>query len=234
VSIAGSLELARSAGCRLAIAHISGGTVADYLAEAKLRGYDVLVETCPHYLFLTRDDTPELGPYAKINPPIRPSEEQEGLWQALNDGVLDYVGSDHGPFLVSEKEAGWDDIWMCPAGAVGLETMLPLFLDAVNKDRLSLPDVAYLLSEGASREFGLWPRKGRMGVGSDADFVVVDMDEEYVVNRTRMYTRARETARLYDGWQLRGRPVMTVLRGSVIMKDGEITGDEGYGQLIRT
>jgi allantoinase len=234
VSCASSLELADNAGCRLAVAHISGGTVAEFLAEAKAEGRDVLVETCPHYLFLTREDTPELGPYAKINPPIRPQEEQDLLWDALQRGIIDYVGSDHGPFLKEEKESGWDDIWGAPAGAVGLETLLPLFLDAVNDGRLDLSTVVRLLSENTAREFGLWPNKGSLQLGTDADLTVVDMQMEQTVNRDEMYTKARECALLYDGWDLRGWPCMTVVRGTPVMVEGDIVGEEGYGKWIKS
>ncbi|MFO8061132.1 MAG: allantoinase AllB [Bacillota bacterium] len=234
VSAAGSLEMAEAAGVRLQVAHISGGTVADYLERERASGRDVLVETCPHYLFLTREDASRLGPYAKINPPIRTVDEQEGLWRAIGRGVVDFIGSDHGPFTREEKEAGWEDIWGAPAGAVGLETTLALMLDAVNSGRLSLLDVARLLSEKAAREFGLWPRKGRIAPGSDADLVVVDMDRIHTFDRSQMYTRARECALLFDGRRVRGMPVMTVLRGEIVMKDAEVVGEPGYGRMITT
>ncbi|MFO7941548.1 MAG: dihydroorotase [Bacillota bacterium] len=233
VSAAGALEMARDAGTRLTVAHISGGTVAEFLGDARSRGYDVTVETCPHYLFLSRDDVEELGPYAKINPPIRPIEEVERLWRALEEGIIDFVGSDHGPFLVEEKEPGWEDIWPCPAGAVGLETILPLFLDAVGAGRLALSDVVWLLSEGASRHFGLWPQKGCLAPGADADLVLVDLDVVDRIDREKMYTKAAATARLYDGRQVTGKPVATIVRGEVVMEDGHIVGSQGYGRMVQ-
>ncbi len=233
VSIAGSVPMAEAAGVRLLVAHISGGTVAAHLQKYRDAGVDVLVETCPHYLFLTREDTPGLGPYAKINPPIRTRDEQEGLWQAIRRGAVDFIGSDHGPFLKEEKEAGWQDIWGAPAGAVGLETMLVLMLDAVNRGRISLPEVVRLLSERAAREFGLWPEKGQIALGSDADLVVVDMDLLHTIDRNDMFTRARDCALLFDGREVRGMAVMTVLRGEIIMKEGKIVGEPGYGRMIQ-
>ena len=232
VSVAGSMEMAEAAGVRLQVAHISGGTVADQLERAREAGRDVLVETCPHYLFLSREDTPRLGPYAKINPPIRTKEEQEGLWQAVRRGTVDFIGSDHGPFLKEEKEDGWQDIWGAPAGAVGLETMLVLMLDAVHEGQISLPDVARLLSETAAKEYGLWPQKGQIALGADADLVVIDMDQDHTVDKSKMYTRAKECALLFDGRKVRGMPVMTVLRGEIIMKDSQIVGEPGYGRMI--
>jgi len=233
VSAAGAVKMSEAAGARLMIAHISGGTVAQHLEEARELGHDVLVETCPHYLFLNRDDARELGPYAKINPPIRPEEERQLLWEAVRRGSVDFVGSDHGPFTRQEKEVGWEDIWSAPAGAAGLETIVPLMLDAVNRDMLTLSDVVRLMSESAAREFGLWPQKGTLEVGTDADITVVDMDQEYTVDRKRMETRARDCALLYDGWRLCGRPAMTIVRGEVVMADGEISGRRGYGGMIK-
>jgi len=232
VSAAGAMEMARAAGTRLIIAHISGGTVAEYLEDARHRGYDVTIETCPHYLFLSREDVEPLGPYAKINPPIRPLDEVESLWDAIDEGIIDFVGSDHGPFLVEEKEAGWEDIWTCPAGAVGLETTLPLFLDAVNAGRLTLSELAWLLSESAAREFGLWPRKGCLAPGADADLVVVDVDAVHRFDREKMHTKARKAARLYDGREVVGEPVMTVLRGEIIFQEGKVVGEEGFGRMV--
>ncbi len=232
VSAAGALEMARDAGTRLIVAHISGGSVAEYLADARLRGYEVTVETCPHYLFLSRDDVEPLGPFAKINPPIRPQSEVEGLWEAIGDGTIDFVGSDHGPFLVSEKEAGWEDMWTCPAGAVGLETTLPLFLDAVNAGRLTLSEMVWLLSEGAAREFGLWPRKGCLAPGADADVLVVNMDRDDKIDRETMFTKAADAARLYDGRSVVGTLELTVVRGEVVYDDGNIVGTEGFGRMV--
>ncbi len=232
VSIAGSLEMARAAGAQLMVAHISGGTVAEYLEDARVE-YEVLVETCPHYLFLSREDTPQLGPYAKINPPIRSEDERARLWEAIGRGGIDFIGSDHGPFLPEEKEGGWFDIWSAPAGAVGLETMVPLVLGAVNEGMLSLSEVTALLCENAALQFGLWPRKGQIAVGADADLVVVDMDRPGIIDREKMYTKASECALLYDGWETTAAPVMTIVRGEVVMRDGEIVGKEGHGELVK-
>ncbi len=232
VSISGLLEMADAVGARLLICHISGGSVASYLREARERGYEVLVETCPHYLFLSTDETPALGPYARINPPIRSPQEQEQLWEEMYRGTVDFIGSDHGPFLPAEKDPGWEDIWPVPCGAVGIETMLPLMLDAVADQRLDLEHLAHLMSENIAHQFGLWPRKGCISPGSDADLTVVRLGEEETVCRDRMQTRSRDSALLYDGWTLQGRVDMTVVRGQVVFREGKIVGREGFGQLV--
>ncbi len=232
VSVAGLLEMADAAGARLLVCHISGGSVARKLRQARMEGHDVLVETCPHYLFLTTDDTPELGPYAKINPPIRDRREQESLWEELALGTVDFIGSDHGPFLPQDKDPGWEDIWPTPAGAVGLETMVPLLLDAAADGRLELEQLAFLTSESAAVEFGLWPRKGCLAPGSDGDVTVVDLRKEQTFDRSRMFTRSQDSARLYEGRTVTGRVEMTVVRGEVVFRQGEILGREGFGQFL--
>lgn len=233
VSVAGILEMAEATGVRLLICHISGGSVGRKLREARLAGYDVLVETCPHYLFLSTDDTPQLGPYAKINPPIRNLQEQESLWEEIAQGTIDFIGSDHGPFLPQEKDPGWEDIWPTPAGGVGIETMVPLLLDAVSAGKLTLEELAYLTSENTAREFGLWPRKGCLSPGSDADVTVVNLEAQQVLDRKRMFTRARDSARLYDGRKVQGQVEATVVRGEIIFRQGRILGREGFGQFLK-
>ena len=226
------LELSRATGARLLICHISGGTVAEHLLSARERGYQVLVETCPHYLFLTTDDYDRLGPYAKINPPIRPAAEQEVLWEHVRSGTIDFIGSDHGPFRPEEKDPGWEDIWPVPSGAVGVETMLPLFLDAVNQEQLTLPEVARLLSAGAAQAFDLYPRKGSLAIGADADITIVDMNQEYTITKEAALTRSKESAHLFDGRKVQGRVISTLVRGNLVYDKGHIVGEEGYGQML--
>ncbi len=233
LSVAEVLELSRATGARLLVCHISGGSVADFLLSARQRGYQVLVETCPHYLFLTTNDYERLGPYAKINPPVRPLPEQEGLWDHLGSGTIDFVGSDHGPFRPEEKDPGWEDIWPVPSGAVGIETMLPLFLNAVNEGRIHLPEVARLLSTGAAQAFDLYPRKGSLAVGADADIAIVDMNEKYTITKEAALTRSRESAHLFDGCDVQGRLVSTLVRGALVFNEGRIVGQEGYGQMLK-
>ena len=231
-SCASLLELARDAGARLLVCHVSGGSVAAYLRGARERGHHVLVETCPHYLFLDLEDVADMGPYARINPPIRDSQEQKALWTELSRGTIDFIGSDHGPFLKEEKDRGWESIWASPCGAVGLETTVPLLLEAVSANRMRLEDIASLMSENTAREFGIWPRKGSLAVGSDGDLTVVELGPRQKIEKRRMFTKAKETAVMYEGREVRGRVVRTIVRGSTVFENGRIVGREGHGMLI--
>jgi dihydropyrimidinase/allantoinase len=203
------------------------------VAAARQRGLTVTAETCPHYLMLTDDALAAWGPYAKCNPPLRTRETTERLWEAVRDGRIDVIGTDHAPFLASEKGAPDGDIWAAPPGLPGLEEFLPLMLTAVHDERLTLPQLVRLVCETPARLFGLWPRKGSLREGSDADVTIVDMALERVHDHTRLYTKARETALVYDGMRLRGTPVTTIVRGRVVMRDGRVTGEPGWGQWVR-
>jgi len=146
------------------------------VADARKRGYtNITAETCPQYLFLNNERMRAVGPYGKINPPIRNEAEQKLLWEMLKAGQVQTIGSDHAPHSKDAKEAAWHDIFAAPAGHPGLETTLPLMLTAVHDGQLTLGDVTRLCSENVATLYGLYPRKGVMQVGSDADIVMVDL-----------------------------------------------------------
>jgi dihydropyrimidinase/allantoinase len=232
-AICRAILLAVETGVRLNIAHISSGSAAALVKEARDKGYhNITGETCPHYLFLTEGRMTEIGPYAKVNPPLRSWEERERLWEYLLDGTISTLGSDHGPHLSEHKEKGWDDIFVAPAGSAGVETALPVMLTAVNQRKIDLQTLTKLMSEEVAKLYGLYPRKGVIQVGSDADLVIVDMAKETTIDRRKMYTKQKDAARMFDGWQAVGLPVMTIVRGTVIMQDGEVVGKPGYGQFI--
>jgi allantoinase len=224
---------AKETGVRLNLSHISSGSAVAVAKQAKEEGYPITVETCPHYLFRTEEAMRELGPYAKINPPLRSREEQDRLWMYLKDGTIDTIGTDHGPHLAEHKERGWKDIFAAPSGAPGLETVLPVLLTAVNEGRLDLQSLTKLVSENAARIYGVYPQKGVIQVGSDADLVIIDMQKEGVIDTSKMYTKQRDGARLFQGWRTVGALVMTLVRGQVVMKDGVVVGEPGYGRFVR-
>lgn len=233
VATAQVLALARDAGVRVHLAHMSSPVAVEMARQARRSGVRVTVETCPQYLLLTEEELARQGPFAKINPPMRSEASREGMWRLLLEGAIDLVASDHSPFLLEEKERGFQDIWMAPAGSPGLETLLPLMLTEVASGRLTLSHLVRLVSENPARIFGLYPRKGAVRVGSDADLVVVDMQAETTIRRERMYTKARDSARLYEGRRVQGLPVLVAVRGNVVMRDGEVVGRPGWGQFVR-
>lgn len=232
-SVAQCVALAHATGTRLQIAHMSSAAALGIIARAKDAGIKVTAETCPHYLMFTEDALAQWGPYAKCNPPLRSQETQDRLWDAVRSGVIDVVGTDHSPFLVEEKAPFADNIWGAPPGIPGLEEFLPLLLTAVHRERLSLADLARLTCEKPARLFGLWPRKGTLAVGADADVVLVDMRAERVHDHRMLYTKSRDTALMYDGMRMRGLPVATFVRGRAVMRDGRITGEAGWGRWIK-
>jgi len=232
-SVAQSIALASATGARLQIAHVSAADAVDMVAAAKDRGLRVTAETCPHYLMLTDGALDAWGPYAKCNPPLRDGAAVDRLWNAFRGGRIDVIGTDHSPFLPEEKGAPDGDIWAAPPGLPGLEEFLPLMLTAVHEERLTLPQLVRAVSETPARLFGLWPRKGALVAGADADITIVDATAEWVHDHTRLYTKARDAALVYDGMRFRGVAVMTIVRGRVVMRGGRVTGEPGWGEWVR-
>lgn len=231
-AVAELLAIAEDARARVQIVHMSSPRAVQLVKEAKARGVRVTAETCPHYLFLTDEALKEHGPYAKCNPPLRNRATVEQLWSYLRDGAIDVIGSDHAPFLDSEKQKGLHDIFGAPAGFPGLEPMLPLMLDAVNKGLLSLTELARLMSERAAALFRL-PSKGRIAPGADADLTLVDMQREWTFDRNLSFSKAKDTMRVYDGMKISGQVVTTFSRGERVYQDGEITAKPGRGKFVR-
>jgi allantoinase len=232
VATARAMAFARMAGAPVHVVHLSSAAALGEVRAARAAGVAVSAETCPHYLVLTEDDLERWGPYAKCNPPLRSAETRDRLWEAVGAGVIDVLGTDHSPYLAEERTAFTHDIWGAPPGLPGLEEFLPLLLTAVNQNRLSLPRLVRLTSEQPSRLFGLWPRKGAVQAGSDADLVLIDLRSELVHDHRRLYTKAREAALVYDGMTFRGLPVQTIVRGRTVMRRGEVVGEPGWGRWV--
>jgi allantoinase len=227
------LRMARETDAALYLVHISVPEAVRLAAEARRKGQRVFIETCPHYLLLTEAELEKHGPYAKCNPPLRTSEEIEAMWECVAEGLIDTIGSDHGPFTIEEKEKGYPDIFAAPAGFPGLEVRLPLMLTAVKENKLSIQRAVELLSTNPSKIFGLYPRKGALRVGSDADIVLVDMETPFTVDQNMMLGKSKGIAKVYEGWELYGRVVKTIVRGKTVYCDGRIMADPGYGEWLR-
>ncbi len=228
------LRYAGDAGARVSVCHVSTPGAMELIRGAKRAGRPVHAETCPQYLFCCEDDAAAFGPYAKYNPPIRDRASMEGLWPFLTDGTVDYIGSDHGPFLPEEKDPGLSDIFLAPAGGVGFEERLPLLLTAVRDGRLAFDAFLRCTGERPARAFGLYPRKGVIALGADADLVLADTEHPFVLDRKRMLTKARETARLYDGREVVGRVLATWVRGRCVYSNGSADATaRGWGQWLR-
>lgn len=228
------LLFAKETGAKIDFVHISTPESMELIKKAKKERQEVYLETCPHYLFLTIEDLRKYGPYAKCNPPLRTREIRDKLWDYINDGTIDFIGSDHGPFTKAEKERGLKNIFDAPAGFPGLELRLPLMLTAVKNGKLSFKRAIELISTNPAKVFGLYPKKGTIRVGSDADFVLLNMEKEFVVDNTKMFTKARDIATVYNNWKLIGKPLMTMVRGKVVFKNDQIMPDVvGWGKFIK-
>jgi dihydroorotase (multifunctional complex type) len=221
-AIARVIRLAVLTGCPLYIVHTSVGAGPGMAAEARARGVDVTVETCPHYL-LRRASDPDLDPRAKISPPLRDQGEIDELWRGVLNGTVGTLGTDHVPF---RKNGG--DLWSEKPGVVSFAWELPLMLHhAVHERGMSLSRLVELNSYNPACRFGLAPRKGTISIGADADLVLVDLDEE------RTVTHDGKGTCLYEGWTLRGWPVMTLVGGRVVYADGQIDESlRGTGRCV--
>ena len=232
-TVAKLIMFAKETGCTLELAHMSTVESMELARKARFEGQKVFVETCPHYLLLDETALEKYGPFARCNPPLRPKETVEKLWDYVNDGTIDFIGSDHGPFLLSEKEQGNEDIFKAFCGAPGVDLRLPLMLDAAARGKTTIERVVEVLCVNPARCFNIYPQKGTISAGADADLVVFDMNDTTVVDRNKSYSKARETARIFDGWELGCKLNYTVVRGRVLMEDGVVDPDcAGYGQLV--
>ncbi len=227
------LRFAKETGAKVEIAHVSTPQAMELIKKARLEGVKVYAETCPHYLFLNEEDLEKHGPFAKCNPPLRSQELVDRLWDYVNDGTVDYIGSDHSPFLLEEKTRGLNDIFAAVSGFPGVDLRLPLMLDAVQEGKTTLDKVIELVCVNPAKKFGIFPQKGVIRVGADADFAVFNFDHETVVDKEKNYSHAKDIAIPYDGWKLRCQVSATILRGRTLMKDGIVDESaKAYGQLV--
>jgi dihydroorotase len=231
LGIALASEAAIAAGCRVHFRQVSAASSVDVIAMYKARRRDlVTAETLPHNLLLTEAELERQGPFAKMSPPLRQPADLQRLWQGLREGVLDIVVTDHAPHLVEEKAKGKDDIWASPLGVPGLETVLPLMLDQYRRGNLTLPRLVDALAERPARIFGLYPRKGTLAPGADADIVIVDIEREWEITNEALATRARYTP--FHGTRGQGRCETVILRGRKIVDSGRVLG-EPTGRFVR-
>jgi dihydroorotase-like cyclic amidohydrolase len=215
---------AELAGCPVYIVHLGARESVEAMRRAKRTHPEAYAETCPHYLARTVDDP--IGNLGKISPPIRTKEDQEVVWQALADGTFDTVGSDNTGTLRKDKQG---TIWEAARGIPGVGMILPILLsEGVNKGRISLERCVEVTSYNQARIFHMYPQKGTIQVGSDADLVLVDLNLERVVTPELM--QHRSDYNIYEGMNLKGWPVLTMSRGTVIARDFQIVAPAGHGQ----
>ncbi len=215
-----AILFAGETGCKLHICHLSSKQGVEIVRFARKRGLDITAEATPHHLLLDDMHMDEVGGIQKVNPPVRSREHTEAIWEGLHDGTIENIATDHAPHIEQEKKRG--SIWDIHSGFPGVETSVPLMLSQVNKGRLSLNAYVKLAAENPARTFGLYPRKGVIAAGSDADFTIVDMGRISAIDSRKLHSRSTTTP--FDGWPVKGIPVYTIVRGQVVMKEGQITG----------
>ncbi len=227
-----AMALANNVKAKLNLVHMSSKNAFDFIKTAKQKGWDVTCEITPHHLFLTSDDATKIGTWAKSDPPIRSKEHLKAAWIALNDGTIDIVATDHSPYSHDEKKIKEDEkgIFGVGSGTPGLETMIPLLLNAVNMRKLSLQRLVEVTSITPAKRFGLFPKKGTISINADADLFIVDMNKEYTLKNENMFTKQKIT--IFDGWKLRGKIEKTVVRGEIIYDEGHFHVNQGYGKFI--
>lgn len=223
---------AQVTGGRLHLAHVSQAAGIDAVLRGKAQGVAVSAETCPHYLFFDEGDLVRVGPVAKCAPPLRPRAMVEALWDRLLDGNVDIIASDHSPCLLEEKLAGHDDIWQAWGGISGLQSGLAVMLtEGVAKRGLGLPHLVRMMSANPARVFGLYPRKGSLAPGSDADLVLVDDSAQHVLQADDLLYKNRHSA--YVGHTFSARVSRTLVRGRTVFRDGVSCGSVGFGELVQ-
>src|SRR5215475_8961586 len=234
-----AILIGRLTGCPVYVVHLSTKLGLERIKRAQAQGQRVWTETCPQYLLLSDSEMERLGPFAKIGPPLRPAggPDREALWRGLEQGFIATVASDHSPRVPSAKEPGWKNIFVypdgkpIPFGAPSLETLVPLmYSEGVTRRGLPVTWLARVLAENPARIFGLYPRKGAIRVGADADLTIWDPAGETAIEATRHLGVAGFTP--YEGWTVHGRPSMTLVRGQVMLNDGQLEQKPGYGQFL--
>jgi dihydropyrimidinase len=228
-----AVALATATGAPIYIVHLSSAAALDRVRQARASGARVHVETRPLYLHLTRErfTQPDAGKYVGA-PPLREQADRDALWAGLAAGDVDTVCSDHAPWLLADKLDPVLDVVTARQGVADLETLMPmLFSEGVVTGRISLDQFVDLTSANAARLFGLYPRKGVVAVGSDADLALWDPQASRTVDGARM--RSRSDYSVYDGWHVQGWPRIVIQRGQVLLADGEILARPGQGQWLR-
>lgn len=228
-----TLALARAAGARLHLVHVASPDAIMLARRAREDGQAVTIESRPEYLHFTDTDMTSFGAYGKVHPPLRSAESQARLWEFVRNGTVDILASDHTPSPSREADRRSDNIFDAAGGQPGMEPMVPMMLTHVNAGRLTLGRLVALLSENPARIFGLYPRKGRVAIGSDADLTIVDMARTHVLRSNDFYTKSRVLTRPYDGRTVTGMAVVTMVRGRVVASGGEVTTRPGYGRFLR-
>jgi dihydropyrimidinase/dihydroorotase/allantoinase len=223
--------LAEATGARVHIVHVTSRWALDVIRAAQARGVALTAETCPHYMFFTDQVLIEDGVWAKVAPPLRAPDDAAALIEGVADGSLQAICSDHAPFAEADRTNV--DIMEAPSGLPSVEVYAHLAMDAALRGLIDLNLVVRALTAGPARLYGLYPRKGSLQAGSDADVIVYDSNAETTVRIADWKSRSRSSARLFEGLTYRGRVEQTFVRGCLTYDRGTIVGKQGWGTMVR-
>ncbi len=220
--------------CPTYFVHMSCAEAQEVLLSARNRALPIRAETCPHYLALTSQVYE--GPHPEnfvCSPPIRSEYDQTALWKMIQAGLIQTVNSDHCGYDTAQKHQFSDDFTKIPNGLPGVETRnLVMFSAALTKGFLSLQDVVALTATNVAKMLGIYPHKGTLAIGSDADIVLYDPNDDWTLHATDLHMNTDYTP--FEGVRLRGKPRMTLVRGEVVMRDGQIVTNAGHGHFVKT
>ncbi|MBU2647219.1 amidohydrolase family protein [bacterium] len=220
------LTFSEDTGCPVYVVHTSTEEAVKDMQQAKGNGIDVRTETCVQYLTLMATDYDRtLG---KVNPPLRMDKRHlNALWDGINNGSVDTIGSDHAPCARKHKP----DFWSAIVGMAGIQTLLPVLLsEGVNKGRITINKVAEICSYNVAKTFGLTPQKGLLEIGSDADLILVDLNKTVTVKAEDLYHISDFSC--FEGWELTGSVDMTMIRGEIVMQNGKAMVEPGYARFL--
>ncbi|NLE98787.1 MAG: amidohydrolase family protein [Propionibacterium sp.] len=225
VATAVAASLVRRNQAAATLAHVSHPEVVSYIAAERARGADIAAEACPQYFLLREEEIHEHGALRKFTPPARARHrhDEDRMWELLRDGELSFISSDHAPSTLEQKGCG--SIWEVQFGLPGIDTTFPALIDAVAREQLAWEDVARVYAEAPARRYGLWPRKGAVRVGFDADFALVDPAARWRLENEAVVSKAGWSP--YSGRDFQGRVVRTILRGETIAEDGKALDRRG-------
>lgn len=222
--------IARITGCPLYVVHTTIGTAQEVVEWCHQNDTTIYIETTPAYLTQTKTD--KVGILNKVNPPIRTKGHCEKLWEGVQNGWVDCIGTDHAP-MPRKRKVGNGDIWSAMLGYSGVETMLPVMIsEGYHKRNLPLQRIVEITSTKTAQIHGI-PGKGAIRIGYDADLVVYDLKKTVKVDGDLLHYSAVRDFSLFDGWKLKGWPAMTFSRGSLVAEEGEVIGKKGHGKVVK-
>ncbi|WP_425756387.1 allantoinase AllB [Ihubacter sp. rT4E-8] len=223
--------LAKETGCKVNIAHCTIKDAVDIVQKIKKQGADLSVETCPHFLLLNRSMLPQLGVFGICNPPLRQEERVEELWNCIFDGKIDWICSDHATYTIEEKMAGKDNAFLAPAGVTSVELCYQLFFsEGVMNRGLSLEKFVELTSTNAAKRYHLYPKKGRIAAGADADIAILNPNQVWTVKDENLKQMIKWSP--YDGMEVTGKITRTIVNGIEVYNGTDIICEKGCGAFI--